>query len=178
LNIALTLEILAGVPIALALMPLASCRLTLAATLATLVACVTTYPDWGRAKPGPLAAEVHPPAFSEGSLVLLLDPAPMAYVAAFAPAGVRFAGVNSNLLRPGDGTALARAALAAVAAHEGPLWGLESPEDQPGQADLALAVYGLRRAVCMRVRSNLDADAIRACLLTRVPRPLFRSAKQ
>jgi hypothetical protein len=105
-------------------------RLALPVALAALVASTTTYPDWGRASPGPLAADVEPPAFPDNNLVLLLDPAPMAYVAAFSPPGVRFAGVNSNLLRPGDDTVLARAAVAAVAGHEGPLWGLESPRDQ------------------------------------------------
>jgi hypothetical protein len=127
----------------------------IATVLAVLVASTTIYPDWGRAKPGPLAADVRPPAFPEGSLVLLLDPAPMAYVAAFSPPRVRFAGVNSNLLRPGDDSVLARAAMAAVAGHKGPLWGLESPEDQPGQADRALAAYGLARGECARVRRLL-----------------------
>jgi hypothetical protein len=98
----------------------------------------------------------------------------MAYVAAFSPPGIRFAGVNSNVLRPGDGTVLGRAAAAAVAAHEGPLWGLESPEDQPGQADRALTAYGLTREGCVRLRSNLDADAIRACRLVRLQRPPSR----
>ncbi len=102
----------------------------------------------------------------------------MAYIAAFAPPGVRFAGVNSNLLRPEDDTLLGRAARAAVARHDGPLWGLELPEDQPGQADLALAAYGLQRATCVRVRSNLDADAIRACELIRVQRPPSRTASR
>jgi hypothetical protein len=160
-----TLELLAGIPIALALAPLRVRTIVVFAA----VAAFTIYPDWGRAKPGPLAADVHPPAFPPNSLVLLLDPAPMAYVAAFSPPGVRFAGVNSNLLHPGGGTALARVAAEAVQRHDGPLWGLESPADQPGQADRALAAYGLvRGAHCERVRSNLDADAILACTLLRV----------
>ncbi len=200
LRYAATLEILAGVPVALGLMlharplpqppparggglsyhpPLAGggrgegalSRLAVAAAFATLLASITIYPDWGRAKPGLLAADVHPPAFSEGSLVLLLDPAPMAYVAAFSPPGVRFVGANSNLLRPGDDTVLGRAVVAEIAGQKGPIWGLESPDDQPGQADRTLAAYGLAREGCVRVRSNLDADAIRACRLTRLQRP-------
>ncbi len=179
LRYAATLEVLAGIPMALALMPSPRARLlphreealSRLILLAGLVAWVTIYPDWGRTKPGPLAAEVRPPAFPEGSLVLLLDPAPMAYVAVFSPPGVRFADVNSNLLRPGGTTVIGRAATAAIDGHDGPLWGLESPEDQPGQADLALAAYGLARGNCARVQSNLDADAIRACVLIRVQRP-------
>lgn len=173
LRYAATLELLAGIPIALALVPLRARALT---PILAAFAAITVYPDWGRAAPGPLAADVRPPAFPANSLVLLLDPAPMAYVAAFTPAGPRFVGLNSNLVRPGENTALARAAAEAVARHDGPLWGLESPADQPGEADRALAAYGLvRGAPCAPVRSNLDADAIRACPLLRVqPSPSQR----
>lgn len=168
LRYAATLELLSGIPIALALAPL---RARTIAPIFAAIASVTIYPDWGRTS-GPLAIDVHPPSFPADTLVLLLDPAPMAYVAAFVPASIRFAGVNSNLLRPGEDTALARMAAAAIARHVGPLWGLESPADQPGQADRALAFYGLARAPpCEPVRSNLDANAILACPLMRVQAP-------
>ena len=163
-----TLELLSGIPVALAL---ARLRARALAPIFAAIASITVYPDWGRAT-GPLAVDVRPPAFPADTLVLLLDPAPMAYVAAFVPPSIRFAGVNSNLLHPGDDTALARAAADSIARHAGPLWGLESPADQPGQADRALAAYHLARAPpCAPVRSNLDGDAILACKLIRLQAP-------
>ncbi len=172
LRYAATLELLAGIPIALALAPM---RARTLAPIFAAIAAFTIYPDWGRAT-GPLAADVRPPAFPANSLVLLLDPAPMAYVAAFTPPGPRFVGGNSNLVRPGEDTGLARAVSEAVSRHDGPLWGLESPADQPGEADRALAAYRLARgAPCAPVRSNLDADAILACPLVRAqPSPSER----
>ncbi|MGH7211178.1 MAG: hypothetical protein ACREF1_06910, partial [Acetobacteraceae bacterium] len=123
-----TLEILAGIPVALALAPL---RARVLAPILAAVASITIYPNWGRVS-GPLAADVRPPSFPADTLVLLLDPSPMAYVAAFVPVSIRFVGANSNLVHPGDDTALARAAADAITRHVGPLWGLESPVDQPG----------------------------------------------
>lgn len=140
--------------------------------LMVLLMSATIYPRWNRAASAPLAAEVRVP-FQPGSLVLLLDPAPMAYVAAFSPAGVRFAGANNNLIHPGADTALNRAIIAAIAHQRGPLWGLESPADQPSQADRSLHAYRLTRIhPCLAIRSNLDANALRACPLRRLnPRP-------
>ena len=128
----------------------------------------TVYPDWGRADPSPPAVRVEVPPLPPGSLVMLLDPAPMAYVAAFAPASARFVGANSNLIQPGRRGRLARQIETAIRGHAGPLWGLEIPADAPGIADATLAYYGLRRGQgCMQIRSNLDHDAIRLCPLLR-----------
>ncbi len=161
------LEFLAGIPVVLALAPLGAGVL---APVFALAAALTICPDWGRAS-GPLVADVRPPTFLPGTMVVLLDPAPMAYVAAFSPSSIRFIGADSNLVHPGEDTALARAIAEAIAHHAGPLWGLESPADQPGEADRTLATYGLARAApCARVRSNLDADAILACPLIHAPR--------
>ncbi|MGH7042128.1 MAG: hypothetical protein ACREFY_08350, partial [Acetobacteraceae bacterium] len=175
------LELLSGIPIALVVAQIARQRLgesVAALTFAMLAAGViaaTIYPHWRRASPGPLATDVRAP-FRPGSLVLLLDPAPMAYVAAFSPAGVRFAGIDSNLVHPSADTALNRAIIAAIARQSGPLWGLESPADQPGQADRTLHAYHLARTgACVAIRSNLDANALRACPLRRL-NPLPASA--
>lgn len=180
LRYAAVLELLSGIPIALLLVRIrqwgsrgeAAPPVAIALPLALLTACLmafTVYPHWGRAPPGPLAADVRPP-FRAGDLVLLLDPAPMAYVAAFSPPGVRFAGVNNNLIRPGGGTALDHAVVRAILQEPGPLWGIESPRDERGEADRALGFYGLERSrPCVALRSNLDANALRACRL--MPRP-------
>ena len=139
--------------------------------LAAGLIVVTVYPDWGHARPGPQAVSVHPPAFPPGSLVVLLDPSPMAYVAAFAPDSVRFVGADNNLVRPGASTRMARAVAASIRDQTGPLWGLEAPADHPGAATATLRAYRLARAPgCVRVRSNLDDNAILACPLRRIRR--------
>ncbi len=168
------LELLSGPLLAAALAPwLARMRAWRVVPAAWAVAAgliaATIYPDWGHAPPGPVAVAVRPPALPAGSLVVLLDPSPMAYVAAFEPASVRFVGADNNLVRPGAPDLMARAVVAAIAAQRGPLWGLEAPAESPGAADATLRAYGLARAPgCVRVRSNLDADAILACRLRRV----------
>ena len=170
------LEVLSGPLLAAALAPFLArapaWRIVPAAwALAAGLIAVTVYPDWGHAPPGRVAVAVRPPEFLAGSLVVLLDPSPMAYVAAFVPASVRFVGGDNNLVRPGAPDRLARAVAAAIAAQRGKLWGLEAPAESPGAAGATLRAYGLARALgCVRVRSNLDADAILACPLRRVRR--------
>jgi hypothetical protein len=128
----------------------------------------TVYPDWGRARPFPPAVNVEFPQLPAGSLVVLLDPSPMAYVAAFAPVSVRFVGANNNLIRPGTGAGLGREIEGVIRGHAGPLWGLEDSRDAPGIADTTLGYYGLRRGKeCVQIRSNIDQDAIRLCPLLR-----------
>jgi Glycosyltransferase family 87 len=135
------------------------------------VIAVTVVPDWGRAPPGARSVAVRPPAFAPGSLVVLLDPSPMAYVAAFVPLSVRFVGADNNLVHPGAPGRLARAVAAAIRAQKGPLWGLEAPGESPGAATATLRAYRLvRRPGCVRVRSNLDDNAILACKLRRLRR--------
>ena len=172
-----TLELLSGPLLLAALAPLLARMppwrgVAAGAALAAALVVVTVYPDWGRAPAGKLAVAVRLPALAPGSLVLLLDPAPMAYAAAFAPGDVRFAGADNNLVRPGGGTALDHAVAAAITAQRGALWGMETVRRE---ASATLRAYGLARAPgCVRVRSNLDDDAILACPLIRTRAPPVR----
>jgi len=137
--------------------------------LTAVLIAATVLPEWGHAPPGARAVAVHPPEFTPGTLVVLLDWSPMAYVAAFAPRSVRFVGADNNLVMPGAPDLLSRAVAAAIREQRGPIWGLE--EDR-ATADRALAAYHLHRAPgCVRVRSNLDGNAIRACPLIRTSAP-------
>ncbi len=169
------LELLSGVLIMLALRPVLrslpdSLQRISTAALATLMIGLTIYPDWGRTPAGKLAVDVQPPPFPPGSLVVLLDPSPMAYVAAFVRPDIRFVGADSNLVHPGDRNRLARAVADAISSHDGPLWGLEMPRESPGAADTTLRAYNLRRdGSCAVVHSNLDDDGILACPLSRTP---------
>ncbi len=136
-----------------------------AAALCFAAIALTTYPDWGRARADPAA--VASPDWPPDARVVLLDGAPMAYLARAAPPSVAFIGASNNLVRPGDRTGLAQRIAAAIAADGGPLWGLESPAESPGQADATLRAHHLHRTDCAQVRSDLDNDAIRACRLAR-----------
>lgn len=168
------LELLSGVLILMAVRPLlvrlpAAWQRACPIVLVAVSIAVTVYPDWGRAAPGRFAASVRMPPMPPGTLVVLLDPSPMAYVAAFAPADTRFVGASNNLIHPGDRNRLAQAVDVAVRTWSGPLWGLEMPRESPGIADATLRAYGLRRGSgCASVRSNLDHDGILACPLLRI----------
>ncbi|HTH99451.1 MAG TPA: hypothetical protein VL752_00785 [Acidisoma sp.] len=138
------------------------------ALLAGLCLSLTKYPDWGRASQGPKAVNVQVPRLPAGSLVILLDSSPMAYVAAFEPPDVRFVGANSNLLAPGQKTELNHQAEAAIRTAKGPLWGLEYYPAAATTDDATLKYYGLHRvSPCLTVISNLDANSLRLCALAR-----------
>ena len=177
-----TLELLTGPLIGVALAPLLARAKprwsipSLGAALIGLIA-VSIYPNWGRTKLGPQAVAVYPPAFQPGSLVVLLEPSPMAYVAEFVPVSVRFVGANNNLIHPGVPGRLEREVSTAIRDQRGPLWGLEEDRLAANRhaANATLRAYGLARAPgCVRVRSNLDDDAILACPLIRTRAPLVR----
>jgi hypothetical protein len=153
-----TLELLSGTLIVLALR-----RLSWLVAPAIIVA--TIYPNWGRTT-GPCAVAMGFPPIPASSRVVLLDPSPMSYLAAYAPPGVRFIGADNNLIHPGQSTQLATEVAATIQAGSGPLWGLEDAAESPGIADATLRAYGLTRgAGCQHVRSNLDGSAIQACPL-------------
>ncbi|MDE2006741.1 MAG: hypothetical protein KGI51_09260 [Rhodospirillales bacterium] len=167
----LTLELLAPVLVAASFAPLLArarprVAVALSWALALAVIAATIPPDWGHAPPGSRAVAVRAPDFSPGTLVVLLDWSPMSYVAAFAPRSVQFVGGENNLVVAGAPDLLSRAVAAAIAGQRGPIWGLAR---DAVVADRALRAYGLARAgTCVRVRSNLDRDAIRACPLRRI----------
>ena len=125
---------------------------------------VTIYPDWRRL-PSASPVQVEFPTIEADSLVVLLDPSPMAYLANRVPPAIRFVGANNNLVQPGRGGLLSRQAEIAIRTHGGPLYGLEDPAEAPGIADRTLAFYRLRRDGCGQISSNLDDNAIRLCRL-------------
>ncbi len=166
-----TLELLTGTMVVIALRPLLErprARMPLAigcTVLGVVVISTAVYPDWGRTpSPRPVQITLPPPA--PGSLVILLDPAPMAYLADLVPPAIPFVGANNNLIQPGQGGLLSRQAEITIRAHTGPLYGLEEPSEAPGIADQTLDYYGLARNGCSQVVSNLDNNAIRLCRLT------------
>jgi hypothetical protein len=129
---------------------------------------VTIYPGPERASghSPPLPANL--PRVPDGGLVVLLDGSPLAYLALFEPVGVRFVGANNNLIHPGGSTLIDQDAAHAVSDQNHDMWGLESPEASPGEADRVLAFYGLERSSCTWVQTNLvDSGHVRMCRLNR-----------
>ncbi len=156
------LELLSGTLIVLAFGRLSP-------ALAAVTLALTVYPDWGRTA-GPPAIAVQFPPIPPNALVLLLDPGPMSYLIPFAPPGIRFAGVDSNLVHPGQPIRLTGRIETTLRTWSGPLWSLELPTIAPGMADIALNAYHLIRGDgCRYVPSNLDASNILACPLIRAP---------
>jgi hypothetical protein len=142
-------------------------RVGLAAVVA-LAMTITVYPEWGHACPIQPAMRVVPPDMPPDTLVILLDPNPMAFVAAFVSPRIRFVGANNNLVTPGQASRLQTEIEAVIREHDGPIWGLEGLIEEPGKADVTLAYYGLRRGPgCRPVEANLNRNTTLACPLLR-----------
>jgi hypothetical protein len=127
---------------------------------------VTIYPSMERALAGSPPLQANLPRVSDGGLVVLLDGSPLAYLALFEPASVRFVGANNNLIHPGGSTLLDQDVARAISGQDHDVWGLETPESSPGEADRVLAFYGLDRSWCAWVQTNLvDSGHVRMCQL-------------
>lgn len=125
---------------------------------------VTVYPYVERAS-GPRPWDVDLGPLGNGAMVLLLDNAPAAYLAAFADPRTRFVATNDYFMTLDDTNPMQASVEAAIAGHRGPLWGVDSPDDQGDRSEAALARYGLTRGACRPVRSNLSPEPIRICAL-------------
>lgn len=167
------IELLAGPVVLLPILLLASWlrlrfapHLMISGMLAVAVAW-TIYPQWGRvAGGGSSAVQVVLPVLEDGSMVILLDDAPMGYLAAFAPRNVRFVGANNSIVVPGQNTRLAHEVETAIRMTTGRIWGIEDSGNRTKKADATLVFYGLSRGMgCTKVRSNLDQDQALMCPL-------------
>lgn len=165
------LELVSGISLLLAMRPLLAARIgwflphAAFAGLTVLSLSVTVYPEWGHAPHGPVSARVSLPEFGPDSLVILLDSTPMSFIAAFAPATVRFVGANNNLVRPGLKVRLNEKIEQVIRNHKGPIWGLEQA---PGEANVGLAYFSLHRGEgCLAVQTNLNNNSVKICRLFR-----------
>jgi hypothetical protein len=133
---------------------------------------VTMPPHWGRlAQPGGHALETTIPRFPSGTLVLLLDASPLAFLALSQPADVRFYGVANNLTQPWTPTLMSERIRTGIDAQlkdrPDALWGIDRPDHAFGNADDALAALHLRRGACQLVKANIVYEPIRLCQLVR-----------
>jgi hypothetical protein len=84
---------------------------------------------------------------------------------------VRFVATNDYFMSLGSWNPMQPLVGAAIAGHAGELWGVETPAEQAGAADRALAYYHLVRGPCHEVVSNLSPNPIRMCRLSRQDGP-------
>lgn len=132
----------------------------------------TEYPWWRRVPPGPQAISVRLPPLQQNAMVLLLDPQPYSFLVPSMPISARAIGVNNNLVHPGSSGRLWTIIEAAVRDHQGPLWGIEDPNNSPGVADASLGSLSLARDECAPLISNMEAgEHGKICKLRRTPAP-------
>ena len=164
------IELISGLLPALVLQRLAP-RAVLPAMTAWLLILAgwTVYPHWERLPPG-ARYQVAMPALPADAMVLMLDQSPISYLALYQPVPVRFIAANNNVvsLDPDrrDDALLARVR-AIIAAHGGPLYGLDMPQIDPVRSEAAMRFYDLTRSDCVRLHTNLDGELVRLCRLSR-----------
>jgi hypothetical protein len=173
----LPLELLSGIAIVAALLALPlpgrlasrHARIALLVVVTVALVATTRYPNWGRVRFAEHWLDVQRPPVEANALVLLTADAPMAYVLTRFPSDARHVGIETNLVRSDQPTALRALAADVIDAHDGPLYQL-TPGSHP--ADAALARYGLRRLAdgCGEVRSNLTRSVLVLCRLERFAR--------
>ena len=140
--------------------------LALAILLLAMLRVTTIYPNWGRLEEaGGRPLQVEAPELPRDSLVLLLDNAPLAYVALFEPDSVRFFGVNNNLTQPEQGGLMQGLIRAAIARQHVHLYGLERAGYASGMADRTLRAYALRREHCRAITGGIVGSGTKICAL-------------
>jgi hypothetical protein len=130
-----------------------------------IVVIVTTEPgDWGRVPFGDRWFELKVPPVDDHALVLLASGAPMAHVLPFLPASAVNVGIATNLVNPELHNRLQDAIADRIARHEGPLYSLAQPPQNPA---LALDFYGLVKSSCAPLSTNMSSWPLELCRLVR-----------
>lgn len=165
------LELLTGTMIAMAIFPIARWirqpKWLLLGCTALTAGCliITVYPQLQRTQSSrPFIVDLG--SLSPNSMVLLLDNEPMGYLAAFADPRVRFIGTNDFYMSLDGTNPMQREVEHAIVNHNGPLFGLDSPEEQGDRSAKTLAHYQLFRGACRHVTTNLSLHSIRLCELS------------
>jgi hypothetical protein len=183
----LSLEMLTGTLIVgLMVVALPSWRVQAAIAFPVVLAILLTTraPDWERTTFGEHFFEVQLPPVASGSLVLLLDRQPLAYLVPFFPDDTRFVGpwwsgyFNYDFTNPHYRNLLQQRINAEILQHRGPIYSIELPvvsprsadhNSSPGSAGATLLLYGLRHESkgCQPIRSNLERRDLLLCSLER-----------
>jgi hypothetical protein len=167
----LPIELLSGVPIAIAICLLARREAwTVLAAVAGVFSIITTIPqEWGHAPFQKRYLEIGAPPLPPNTLVLMLaGDVPVAYFIPFLDQDARWISVINNFLSPRQNNLLMHRARTLVQNHRGPLMALQS-----GAADAALmkvlANFSLTPGSgdCAPLYSNLATERYLLCPLER-----------
>jgi hypothetical protein len=168
------LEMLTGtllVGLLLVAVPNRKVQAALGLPLIFAILLTTRAPDLGRTTFGKRFFEVQVPRIASGSLVLLLDRQPLAYLVPFFPDDARFVGpwwsgfLNYDFTNPRYHNLLQQQINAEIARHHGAIYSIELARTAqgddvsgPGSAAATLPLYGLRHDSrdCQPIRSNLE----------------------
>ena len=170
------LEVVVALPVVIAITALTRQKhvwpqMTILVALGVLCAVDTVYVSSSHAKPANVAASVDMPQLPEGAMVILLDPSPMSFLAAFARPDISFVGADNELIKPGGSSPLEQRVFEAIQIRPSGLYGVASPREFPNRAEKTMDYYRLECVSEFRVvPSNLSRDTIWIC-------PLGHSAK-
>ena len=141
-------------------------RLAGVLAVTALLFAKTEYPASWRVPFGRHFFAVDVPKLPDDSLVLFVEDAPLAYAIPFFGPGARFVGANNNFNSPGRRNLTAQKVERVIAEHRGPLFSIQTSKRL---GDEALSAYGLRieSASCRKISSNMTADPMTLCELTR-----------
>lgn len=167
----LTIEMLSGVAIVLAIGRLAQREAwPVLAALAAVLCIVTTIPqEWGHSAFKKRYLEVAAPTFQPDTLVVIVGGHPVAYFIPFVDPNVRWVSVLSNLLRPEQDNLLMRRARDLIQGHRGPLMVLQAGASD---ADIAKVLASLSLVPgpgdCAPLYSNLAKEHYDLCPVERL----------
>ena len=134
------------------------------ALAAIAIIAMTKPADWGRVRFAEHWFELNVPPIDDHALVLLASGAPVAYVLPFLPASNVNIGIATNLANPKLHNRLQDAIAGRIAGHAGPIYSLAQPPEDPA---LALDFYGLEKASCSPLSTNMASRPLELCRLVR-----------
>ncbi len=158
-------EALSGLALVGAFHWLQSRKIIVLSILSGLIVATTIYLDWGHVafSRGVIAVE-EVPKIPPNSVVMLMGPAPKAYVIPSFPQGVRFLGIGNNLIRPGMENRLQQQVDKVIRRqHPQELFLIESDADDNMKNNEYLKYYHLQRGDCVLLSTTLETDKLSFC---------------
>jgi hypothetical protein len=162
-----------------------STRIFVALAIGCSVLATTLYPTWGRVPFAASSILVSTPPLPNGSLVILTDRQPAAYLIPYFASDARFISpwwtINDprfyEFTNPAYTNRLQSRITAAIASHSGPIYSIglnrsvteELVDTSPGSSTAILGTYRLAKdhPTCRTIRSNLDGELLAICQLRR-----------
>lgn len=146
-------------------------RVAGALLVAALFLSTTVIPKWERRPdPGPKLIAADIPRVPADSVIVLLGPVEMAFLAPFEPASVRFIDINGNLVFPQRTVGIETLMAQAIDGATGPIWSISGQGPLPPAAEQSLQRFALRRTEDCRPVTSTIAPPLSLCRVERLPR--------